>query len=348
MNRTPRSAPAEERPRAERRPAAAPFPFARMMGKPDALDRLDLRFAWGDYGIRVLRCHLTIFEPGQIISFHKHSEFEFHFIPKGRGKVILEEQPFDLHEGLFYLTGPDIVHYQESDPDDPMHELCLHCEIVPLHRREGEGEAALYGEDLERGEAEECMASLLAFPLEPVWDAYNAMGAFLEAYRIWEEQPPGFNTLMKMAITQILLRATRQFVSKNRIPAIPVRDMNGHRFQLASQFIQDNAGLPLSLEEVAERVNVSPRQLQRIFRTEGRTTFRDYMEHVRLTAVCADLIGTDRSVEEIALKHGFATPNYLFPVFKVKFGMTPAAYRRAHRLYPGEALPATIRKEVQS
>jgi AraC-like DNA-binding protein/mannose-6-phosphate isomerase-like protein (cupin superfamily) len=344
MNRRTETA-ADERPRGERKAGSAPFPFARMLGKPDALDRLDLRFRWGGYGIRVLRCHLTVFHPGQIISFHKHSEYELHFIPKGKGKVIIEDQLFDLHEGLFYLTGPDVVHYQESDPEDPMHELCLHCDIVPLNGHSDPD--AAFGEDLEWNEAAACVETLRRLPLEPLWDSYNAMGLFLEAYRLWEEQAPGFNTLMKSAVTQILLRSTRFFAHKSRVPAIPVRDMNDHRFQLASQFIQDNENLPISLEDVAERVNVSPRQLQRIFRAEGQTTFREYIEHVRLSGVCADLVGSDRSVEEIALEHGFATPNYLFPVFKDKFGMTPTAYRRAHGA-SGRASAATIREEVQS
>jgi AraC-like DNA-binding protein len=305
-----------------------------MQRKPDALDRLDLRFRWGRYGIRVLRCHLAAFQPGQIISFHKHSEYEFHFIPKGRGIVILGEQVFDLHEGLFYLTGPDVVHYQESDPDDPMFELCLHCDIVPLEPLPGV--SSEFGEDLECLEAEECVRTLREMPLRPEKDAYNAMAAFLEAYRIGEEQPPGFHTQMKHAVTQILLRAARPFAAGSRAPAIPVRDMNGHRFELATQYILDNEGLPITLEDVAERVNVSPRQLQRLFRTEGQTTFREYLEHVRLSAICAELAASMRPIEEIALSHGYATPNYVYPVFKSKFGMTPAAYRRANAVQHGK------------
>lgn len=328
---------AEDKPRGERK-TAVPFPYARMLRKWDALDRLDLRFRWGPYGIRVLRCHLAQFAPGHVISFHKHSEFEFHFIPKGKGSVIFEDRAYDLHEGLFYLTGPDVVHSQVVDSDDPMYELCLHCEIVPLAAEPGEDGG--FGGDLEGAEAKACMETLQRLPLEPVWDTYNAMGAFLDAYRIWEDQPPGFYTSMKQAIVQILLRSARPFLGQAGGLPVPERDMNDHRYQLAAQYIQDNESLPITLEDVAERVNVSPRQLQRIFRGEGQTTFRDYVEHVRLSAVCADLVGTGRAIEEIALAHGFANPNYLFPVFKEKFGMTPSAYRRLHATHP-EAAPAS-------
>lgn len=329
----------------ERKPSggAGPFPFARMTRKRDALDRLDLQFRWGGYGIRVLHCHLASFAPGYIINFHKHSEFEFHFIAKGKGKVIIVDQTYDLHEGLFYLTGPDVLHYQESDPEDPMFELCLHCDFVPLDGYEGDGLA--WGDGIEAAEAKECIAALGAMPPMPVVDRYDAMNGFLDAYRAWEEQPLGHYAQIKQAIIQILLRSARAFDTRTAQRGIPERDMNYHRYQMATQYIRDNESMPIGVEEVADRIGVSPRQLQRIFRSEGDTTFRDYLEHVRLTSICAELIQTDKAIEEIALVHGYANPNYLYPVFKNKYEMTPSVYRRLHAASAegrdGEANPAS-------
>ncbi|WP_373230725.1 helix-turn-helix domain-containing protein [Cohnella sp.] len=326
--------------RLDRKPSGSPspFPYARMANKWDTLDRLDLQFRWGAFGIRVLRCHLTLFQPGEIVNFHKHSEFEFHFIPKGKGKVILVDQMFDLHEGLFYVTGPDVVHYQESDQNDPMYELCLHCDIIPLDDVKAPHEKREvsngYGDELEAEDARACMAILGRLPAVPVVDRYHAMNCFLEAYRTWEEQPIGVYTLMKQAIIQILQRTARVFDDLGGKAGIPVRDMNYHRYQMAAKYVQDNEGLPISLEQVAQTINVSPRQLQRIFRSEGQTTFRDYLEHVRLTCICSELLHTDRPIEEIALDHGYANPNYLYPVFKHKYEVTPSVYRRMNK---GEA-----------
>ncbi|WEK54999.1 MAG: AraC family transcriptional regulator [Candidatus Cohnella colombiensis] len=304
------------------------FPYARMETKPDALDRLDLQFKWGNYRIRILRCHLIQFPPGHIIHFHKHSEFEFHFIPKGKGKVIIGDQSYNLHEGLFYVTGPDVIHYQESDNKDPMYELCLHCEIVPLEQAAEQG--SVWVDELEVSEAHECVEALHAVPTFPTVDRFHAMSWFLEAYRAWEEQPLGVTTQMKQAMLQILLRAVRSYDDRLIGQRLPERDMNFHRYQLASQYIQDNEGMQISLEQVAERINVSPRQLQRIFRSAGQTTFREYLEHIRMTHICNELLQTNKSIEEIALIHGYMNPNYMYPVFKRKYKVTPAAYRRMH------------------
>ncbi|CAI6085887.1 AraC family transcriptional regulator [Cohnella sp. JJ-181] len=312
---------------AERRTGETPFAFARMERRWDALDRLDLRFRWGGLGIRVLRCHLTKFPPGYVIAPHKHSEYEFHFIPKGKGTVIVEGTPYELREGLFYLTGPDVVHEQRAHPEESMHELCLHCEIVRLDEH---GTAAEWGDPLERREADDCLALLQTMPSAPALDRYHAMNAFLDAYRAWEDRPVGFYTTLKQHIVQILLRAARAHAAPEAGRGIPSRDMKDHRFRLAVQYIEDNAARPISLEEVAERVQVSPRQLQRIFRSEGGTAFRDWVEHVRLQRIAEELLSSPRPVEAIAAGHGYGNPNYLYPVFKHKFGMTPSAYRRLH------------------
>jgi len=98
------------------------FPFQDMETKPDALDRLDIQFQWGNYGINVLRCHLTSFPSARVVQLHHHSEYEFHFIPRGKGKVIMKDTPYALREGLFYLTGPNVEHYQEADPIESMED----------------------------------------------------------------------------------------------------------------------------------------------------------------------------------------------------------------------------------
>jgi AraC-like DNA-binding protein/mannose-6-phosphate isomerase-like protein (cupin superfamily) len=309
------------------RQTRTPFPYARMQSRRDALDRLDLRFLWGGYGIHVLHCHLAPFPAGHVIPFHQHSEYEFHFIAQGRGKVTLASGAHELREGMFYLTGPGIVHQQESDQEDPMFELCLHCEIIPVENGAAEEQ---WGMDIERLEAEACMRILRDCSAEPLLDRYHAMPSFLNAYRIWEEQSIGFYTSIKQEIVQILVRAARAYRPDSNADAVsmPERDMTAHRCQLAVQYMENNASRPITLEEVSAAVGIGARTLQRIFlRTVGES-FRDKLEDIRLTRVCHELEHSLLPVEEIAVRNGYANPNYLYPVFKNRYGMTPANYRK--------------------
>lgn len=306
------------------------FPYELMKDRQDALERLDLRVYWGRYEIRVLRFHLTTFPPGKIVSFHKHAEYEFHFIPRGKGTVIMEENPYALREGMFYLTGPNVLHYQEADAAEPMDELCLHVDIIPHDVTPDDPDRLLWpaADPWEMAEADDCMEKLRGLPLKPSMDIHRAMPYFLEAYQASQEKYPGLYTTIKQCIIQILLRAVRAYESEPSEAELPSRDMKAYRYQLALEYIHANSSGEVVLDDVAEKLHISSRQLQRIFKEQAAgQSFSEILEHVRLEAVCRKLIDTNWSIDKIAIHEGFSSGSYLHTVFRKRYGYTPTTYR---------------------
>ncbi len=299
-----------------------PNPFTAMKAKPDALERLELQFRWGDYGIRVLKWHLVTFPAGHVIPYHKHSEFEFHFIARGKGTVRLEDQAHRFNAGMFYLTGPEVLHQQEIDARDSSDELCLHVDIVALPPSEGE-----WGAQWERMEAEQCVSILRHMPPRLFLDLHDAMDCFLSAYQAACSEEIGPYTTIRQACIQILLRAAQAMADKERAHTLPSRDVQAHRLQLAKQYIQANYAMPITLQEVADILHISIRQLQRIFHHYGMGSFSHYLEDVRIRKICEALLQSADTVDAIARQHGYANSNYLHKVFKQRLGMTPLAYR---------------------
>lgn len=309
----------------EQQQGISSYPYELMKEQRHALEQLQADFRWGPFGIRVIRFHHTTFPPGKIDHFHKHSEeYEFHFIPRGKGIVIMEETTFALREGMMYLTAPQLMHYQEADAKEPMDELCLRIQIIRLDS--GEPPKG-WGLEAEWKEAETCVHQLELIPLRPMNDRFRAMECFITAYRAWYEGQPGLLTTIRQSIINILLRTTRAYFPEPQRQQLPSRDMNWYRCRLAEQFIKDNYREPLTLEEVAERIHISPRQLQRIFKSLTGGTFSDYIEETRLEQVCASLMEGNWTIEQLASSNGFASANYLHRVFKRKFGVTPLQYR---------------------
>ncbi|GGF69439.1 AraC family transcriptional regulator [Paenibacillus albidus] len=298
-----------------------PFPFEVMFEKQDLLERLDIKITWGQYEIKVLRFHLTSFEPGRIVDFHNHAEFEFHFIPRGKGTVILEDQTFSLSEGMLYLTGPGVMHYQAASNEEAMDELCLHVDII----RHDSANA----DPWETAEAKECMEKLSTLPLKPELDRHGAMNCFLEAYEVCDGKHRGYYTSIKQLVISILLKAVRAYDSGEIGTEAPFRNMVAYRYQYAVQYMEANSPASLTLENVAEKLNISPRQLQRIFRQmNADKPFSKVLEDIRLTSVCQRLVESAQSIEQIAQSEGFSNATYLHSVFRKRLGMTPAAYRK--------------------
>lgn len=306
-------------------------PYAFLNGKTGDLERRDIRFRWGDYGFRILRFHWISFAPGKIIGFHKHAEFEFHFIPRGKGIVTMDGAEHPFHEGTFYLTGPEVEHRQEADEIEGMDELCLHIDIVKLDRDTASETAQGWMADAEAEEAEECVRRLRELPRKPAADKFGAMEGFMTAFKAWTENESGMYTTIKQSVIQILLRSVRAYGHHQAGSNLPTRDMNAYRIQLASQFIEANYMRPITLEDVAEKIHISGRQLQRIFRDNGLGSFSDYVESVRLDRVCQSLLASEEPIERIALAGGYSSANYLYYVFRKRFGMTPGAYRKIRR-----------------
>lgn len=297
----------------------------------DALERLELRIQWGPYDIHVLRFHLTQFPPGRVVGFHKHAEYEFHFIPQGKGKVIIVDQEYALKPGLFYMTGPDVMHYQEADPVEAMDELCLHVDII--ERPEAEGSQGIAYDDWEASEARSCVEKLRSLPLHPTADRYGAMPCFLEAYQACSENFVGSYTTIKQNVIQILLRAVRAYETANEQKQFPTRDMKAYRYRLALEYIHANYDGAISLEDVAEKLGISVRHMQRLFKElHNGQTFSRILEDIRLTAVCRELVESKHSIEQIAKLTGFASGNYLHSVFRKKFSITPSEYRSRTQL----------------
>ena len=303
------------------------FPYEVMWERKDALERLDLRIRWGHYEIRVLRFHLTTFPPGKTVGFHKHSEFEFHFIPRGKGKVIMEDRTFDLTAGMFYVTGPGVMHYQEADASEAMDELCLHIDIVDRSSAPSIGDERNV-DKWEIADSGSCIEMLESLPLQPAMDKHDAMCCFLEAYQARCDNTLGSYTAIKHSIIQILLRAVKAYDMKDMPASLPSRDLNANRYRLALQYIRANYAGMMTLKDVAEKLNISSRQLQRILKAHhDNRSFCAILEEVRLDAVCRKLVETRLPIEKIAVSEGFASANYLHAVFRKRFGMTPSQYR---------------------
>ncbi len=308
----------------------ASFPYEVMWEKSDALERMELRIQWGQYDIHVLRFHLTQFQPGRPVGFHKHAEYEFHFIPRGKGKVIIVDQVFALKQGSLYLTGPEVMHYQEADANEAMDELCLHVDIID-RLEQADASSASHYDDWEATEARNCIEKLRAIPLRTAVDNHKAMPCFLEAYQANQQNFIGSYTTIKQLVIQILLRTVRAYDPVNEQNQFPTRDMKAYRYRLALEYIQANYTGAISLEDVAEKLGVSTRHLQRLFKQlHHGQTFTSMLEDIRLQAVCRELQETTQSIEHIAKLTGFNSGNYLHTVFRKKYGITPSEYRASN------------------
>ncbi len=96
----------------------------------------------------------------------------------------------------------------------------------------------------------------------------------------------------------------------------------------ALQYMSEHLEEPLDIAELADRLDISRRQLERLFkRYVGVTPNQAYFD-LRLARAHALLNQTDMTVTEIAVATGFSSRSQLGVRFRQKFGTSPQAFRK--------------------
>jgi len=85
-------------------------------------------------------------------------------------------------------------------------------------------------------------------------------------------------------------------------------------------------GLPTALQ-CAEQVNLSPNYLSDLLRKETGKTTQEHIHYFLLEIAKDRLLGSDKSVKEIAHSLGFEYSQYFSSLFKKKMGISPTEFR---------------------
>ncbi len=91
---------------------------------------------------------------------------------------------------------------------------------------------------------------------------------------------------------------------------------------------------PLSCAQIAERVGLSLRQLERRFKTELRSSVLQQYRLIRIAKAHQLLQQTPLPVTEVALSCGFASPEYFCRLYRSMLGCSPSTDRRQSTTAP--------------
>jgi transcriptional regulator GlxA family with amidase domain len=99
------------------------------------------------------------------------------------------------------------------------------------------------------------------------------------------------------------------------------------KLRAAIEAMQRRIEDPMPLPEVARRVGLSSRQLERLFLRHVRTTPLRYYMQLRVERARELLLYSDKPLIEIAVSSGFASASHFAAWYKRSFGVRPSAVR---------------------
>ena len=248
-------------------------------------------------------------------SHHCHPYYELSYIEHGSCRFFIEDTMYDLHDGDFLLIPPQMFHYTRY-----LFGPCLRCGIYFRY------------EDLSEELLSFLPDGLQFFSKLRVFQAPSGCRRELSGIiaRMAAEEE-GFDErsplMLKAQLHQLLLLCSRVCVFLTESPA-SIHTTDRQVLQ-AARFINEHFRQQISANDIAAAAGFSPNYLSRKFREAAGIGVHDYLVFIRLRNAAFELLSTEDSVTDIALRNGFSDSNYFKDVFKKKYNMTPREYRKA-------------------
>ncbi|MFD2921787.1 helix-turn-helix domain-containing protein [Terrimonas rubra] len=121
----------------------------------------------------------------------------------------------------------------------------------------------------------------------------------------------------------------RQFITRKHSNSNIVTQVESILQEYFNSDILKEKGLP-TVAYVAGKVNLSPNYLSDLLKKETGMNTKDQIHHFLIEEAKNILLGSNKSISEIAYALGFEYPQYFSKLFKQKTGNTPQQFRSLH------------------
>ena len=254
-------------------------------------------------------------EAGYLMSHHHcHPYFELSYIEHGSCRFFVEDNIYDLHDGDFLLIPPQLFHYTRY-----LVGSCLRCGV---YFRASDLSPELLGTIPDHAAF---FSELRIFQVPPAWR--RQIGTLLDRMVAEEKAFDALSPVMlHFQLQELLLLCSR--VCSFHAAATAEIYTTDRQVLLAARFINEHFRQQISAADIAAASGFSPNYLSRKFREATGIGVHDYLVFIRLRNAAFELISTEDSVTDIALRSGFSDSNYFKDAFKKKYGITPREYRK--------------------
>lgn len=126
---------------------------------------------------------------------------------------------------------------------------------------------------------------------------------------------------------QMVYNAVREGSAPQRVSLQSRHGIRNEHLSRAVALVEANMEEPLAPTDIADRLGISTRQLERLFEKFLNTSPKRYITEMRLHRARNLIVQTEQSITDIAMACGFNSTSHFSKVFRSHFGVSPMTHR---------------------
>lgn len=254
--------------------------------------------------------------------FHSHPELELVYVKESFGKRIIGNSVTNFESGDMVFLGSDIPHVWLNDEIYYQNISKLKAKAIVVYFNKDIFGSAFY--ELQEAKKINSLFENAKKGLAITGKTNKLIAKKLE--QLVEKQ--NFEVILGLFEILSILSETADINFINTESYTTINDSyKKDRLTDVYQYIKENYKKEISLDEVAQIANLTPTSFCRMFKSKTKKNFVEYLNEIRISNACKQLIETDMSISEIAYNCGYKTVSNFNKLFKKNTGNTPKEYK---------------------
>jgi AraC-like DNA-binding protein len=248
---------------------------------------------------------------------HFHPEYELTYIIKGNGYRLIGNSHHEFSDDDFVLIGPNLPHtwFGKAGTDDKFEAIVVQLPSEFVQRiidfKETNHLKILF-------EKSNCGLLFKEYPSD------------IKTMLLEMINKTGIEKMLALLSILTKLSFCRTTKISSSIYKYQINEEMEIRINKVCVFLQNNFSNDISLKKVADLIFMSESNFCKFFKKATSITFSNYINDLRINAVCNFLLNSDENIKNIAYSCGFESLSYFNRIFLRKKQMTPKEFRIYH------------------
>ncbi|MBC3796889.1 AraC family transcriptional regulator [Acetobacterium tundrae] len=238
-------------------------------------------------------------------TIHHH---ELILVTGGKGIIINRGKRYPIKEGMLFYISPEVYHSIDSDPEEPIYFFSVHFSFVRVGMQNGKWMIENEGEMLTLNAGQELK------------DYYRIKNLFHKLVDSWDAKQAGYEFIAKTRLQQLLIAIYQNGKKQNQ------NSTTSLKMDKVIQYMHQNISRRVTLNELAELVQLSSTYLSRTFKVTTGYSVIEYFNKIKIDKAKELISEGDKKIKEVAEILGFTDEFYFSRVFKRIEGISPIEF----------------------